>query len=692
MFCLMSGALYAYVLYYKNNFLQNPTSLQKKIFVALAIVRFFTVSIIAFLLLSPLLRSRFTDIQKPEIIVLQDMSQSVLNTFKSTDDSLSYIKGLNNLIKNLSKKYSVKLYGFSNQLEETDTIRFTGKVTNISAAVGQIANLYNNQNVGAMVLASDGIYNQGANPLYQLSGIRFPVFTVAMGDTAPKKDLKVDKVYHNQILYLGDKFKIATDISSSGFDAASTRISVYDMTHVNDPKKLHTEDVTFSKDELITKEYILEATQPGVQRFRIQLHPVNGEYTVANNYKDFFIDVLDSRQKILIFAAAPHPDMAAFKLSIEQNKNYEVHTKLIADAPALKFQDYNLIILHQIPSLNAMPGDLLQQIRNSKASLLFIAGSQSDITALNKAQNAIQIAASPQGLTTDASAYVNTDFSLYNIPDHEANMVTRMPPLASPFGQYRAQATARVLLYQKIGSVKTDYPLLAFDESIEQKTAVLAGEGIWRWRLYDYQLNKNHDFTNKFIQQIVQYLSLREDKRPFKITLPKNIFNENEAIVFEGELYNESYQLVNLPEVTMTIKDADGNTYEYVFSRSGNGYRLETSGLPVGNYTFTASVRLGDKPYSFSGKFTVTPLQLEALNTVANHQLLYQISEQTGGNMFLPNEWEQLERAIDENKHIKPVMFDTYKTSPLINFKWIFFLIVSALSAEWFVRKYMGGY
>jgi hypothetical protein len=679
------------VLYYKNDFIQEPTIQQKRIFIALAVFRFIAVTIIAFFLLSPFIRSRFTDTQKPEIIVLQDASQSVANTFKTETDSLNYVKGLNQLVKNLSKDYSVKLYDFSDKMRESDTLKFNGKATDISNPVNQITNLYSNQNVGAMVLASDGIYNQGANPVYNLSGIKFPVYTVALGDTVPKQDLKVEKVYHNQIVYLGDKFKIAVDMVSSGFATATSNVSVTDLAEPGNPKKLYAEDISFGREELKTKEFILEATKSGVQRFRVQLNPISTEHTTANNYKDFFVDVLDSRQKILMVAASPHPDIAALKQAAENNKNYEVQVEFIGNLQNIKFRDYNLVVLHQLPATVGLQTDIVQQLATSKTAVLYVLGSQSNIAMFNKAQNAMQIAASTQS-SNDVSAQANPDFPLFNINDIDVAQIARMPPLAAPFGQYKSQATAKVLLHQKIGSVKTDYPLLTFDESSGQKVAVLAGEGIWRWRLYDYQLNKNHDFTNRFLQQVFQFLAIKEDKRPFKISLPKNIFNESESVVFEGELYNESFQLVNQPEVNITIKDADGKNYDNTFSRSGNGYRLEVGSLPTGNYNYTASTKLGDKPYSFSGKFTVSPLQLEALNPVADHQLLYQMSEQTGGQMFASNQWEQLEKAITENQNIKPILFDTFKTDSIINLKWIFFLIVGLLSVEWFIRKYLGGY
>ena len=687
-FCLLLGAGYAVLLYYKNDFIQNPTVQQKRIFIGLAIFRFIAITIIAFFLLSPFIRSRFTDVQKPEIIILQDNSQSVTNTFKTAEDSAKYISDLQKLMNNFSENYSVKLYPFSNKIAENDSLKFNSKSTDISNAISQISNLYSNQNVGAVILASDGIYNQGSNPIYNLSSVKYPVYTVAMGDTVPKKDLKVEKVYHNQIVYLGDKFKIAVDASATGYNNVTSTLSVND---VSAGKKLYAEEITFNKESLQSKEFILEATKAGVQHFRVQLNTVEGEYSTANNVKDFFVEVLDSRQQILILAAAPHPDIAALRQAIENNKNYQVEVKFLSDALGLNYNNYNAIVLHQLPTVNGMPQGLAEQLAKSKTSLWFIAGSQTNIAQLNKMQNAIQVAGGNQSFN-DVTATVATNFPLYNITDGLSASTAKMPPLAAPFGQYKIQPTSKVLLQQKIGSVKTEYPLLAFDESGSQKTAVLVGEGLFRWRLYDFQFNKNHDFSNQFIQQVIQYLSVKEDKRPFKVSLTKNIFNENEPIVFEAELYNQSYELINQPEVKLSIKDEAGKATEYTFARSGNGYRLEIGNLPEGNYNYSASTKAADKPHNAAGKFTIAPLQLELLNSVANHQLLYQISNETGAELFYHNQLEALAKKIIENQNIKPVLYDTFKTDSIINLKWIFFLIVSLLSVEWFVRKYLGGY
>lgn len=687
-FCIALGLIYATVLYFKNNTLNDATIQQKNIFKLLAVFRFLAVSIIAFFLLSPFIRSRFTDTQKPKIVILQDVSQSVKNTFKTTIDSVNYYKKLQQFINNFNDDYDVNTLGFSNKPYNTDTLLFNGKSTNIAKALEEVNNLYSNQNVGAIVLATDGIYNEGINPLYSISNNKFPIYTIALGDTNSKKDIKVEKVYFNQIVYLGDKFKIAVDAVSTGFNDINTSISILDVAN---KKKIIEESILLPKESLNNKEFVLEADKPGVLHYRVQLNSIKNEFTISNNYKDFFIEVLDSRQKILIAASSPHPDIAALKQAIENNKNYHVDLKWQQELPGINLNEYNVVILHQLPN-NTIQQNVLESINKAKTSLWYINGSQTNIGLLNKWQSAIQIAGFNQS-NNDVYASVNNDFSLYNISEVTAATILKMPPLSAPFGQYKNQPTSKVLLKQKIGSVKTEYPLLAFDDKEEKKVAVLCAEGLWRWRLYDFQQNKNHDFTNQFIQQIIQYLAVKEDKRPFKINLPKNIFNENEPVTFEAELYNKSYQLVNESIVSLIIKDANSKkTFNYEFSRSGNGYRAEIDNLPTGNYTFTASSKLNEQPYTFSGKFTVAPLQLENLSSIANHQLLYQISNETGGKLFYPNQFESLSKTIADNQNIKPLLYDTFKTDAIINKKWIFFLIIALLSFEWFIRKYLGAY
>jgi hypothetical protein len=60
--------------------------------------------------------------------------------------------------------------------------------------------------------------------------------------------------------------------------------------------------------------------------------------------------------------------------------------------------------------------------------------------------------------------------------------------------------------------------------------------------------------------------------------------------------------------------------------------------------------------------------------------------------MHYLSDMEKIAGEIDAHNQLKPVLYDTFITESAINLKWIFFLILILISAEWFARKYLGGY
>jgi hypothetical protein len=63
---------------------------------------------------------------------------------------------------------------------------------------------------------------------------------------------------------------------------------------------------------------------------------------------------------------------------------------------------------------------------------------------------------------------------------------------------------------------------------------------------------------------------------------------------------------------------------------------------------------------------------------------------QSGGQLFYKNQLAELEKAIEQNENIKPVIYKQNEVKELLNLKWIFFVILGLLSLEWFIRKWNG--
>lgn len=681
--CAVVGLLVALGLYYRDTTFKDQPSWLKWLMGAL---RFLAYSSIAALLLTPLLKYLQTDQQDPIVVLLQDASESVA----LSGDTTAYREAWTSLGNELKQNYQVVEYQFGDVFREANNQDFKDKRTNLSDALTEISDLYSNQNLGAVILASDGIYNEGANPAYSQLQIKAPVYTVGLGDTTQRRDLLIRRVFNNKIAYLNDQFSMQIDVSARNAAGANTRLTVSRVDQTG-RKEYHSESISIDDNDFFTtREVIIPAEKAGVQRFRISVTGIGDEVSKANNSRDVFVDVLDARQKILVLANNPHPDLTAIRQALLSGKNNEVEVAY-AGKFAGNLRDYDLVIFHQLPSAKNPVADLMAQVEAQKKASWFIIGAATDAKRLNTAQNLLTF--TKQGDEGNkVSARVQGSFNLFTLSDELRAGLSQFPPIDAPFGSFVTNAGASTMLKQRIGRVDTEYPLLVLGESKGARTAVMAATGLWQWRLFDYLDHSNHELYDELISQITQYLSVQEDKRRFRVSVAKSLFDENEPVQLDAELYNSNYELVNDPDASIVITDQEGRDYDYSFSRTTDAYTLNAGILPVGNYRFKATTNPSGEQLNYNGQFSVQSVDVERFALEADHGLLRLLSDRYGGDFLLPNQLGSLTNTLAERGTVKPILFQTITTRSVINLKWIFFFLFGLLALEWFLRRYFGGY
>ena len=114
--------------------------------------------------------------------------------------------------------------------------------------------------------------------------------------------------------------------------------------------------------------------------------------------------------------------------------------------------------------------------------------------------------------------------------------------------------------------------------------------------------------------------------------------------------------------------------------------------LPIGTYTYSATVNVGDQLYQETGEFNISPIQVESATTRADHQLLYNLASRNGGEMYAPDDLKELSRILAEREDIVPISYTEQRLRELINLKWIFVILLVIVSLEWFFRKRAGVY
>jgi hypothetical protein len=677
--CLLAGLSLAWLLY------RNTEHLNKNTRYALAAARALIITTIAFLLFFPLLQSVSYELEKPIIIIGQDNSISVGAIKPPGFDQARYEKDLKALSDNLSSKFEVRVYNFSDTVQSGFDFSNIGKISNAAKFITKLNDELLNRNVGAVIIASDGIFNRGGSPLYDLNKLKAPVYTIALGDTVPKKDLLIANVNSNDIVYLDNEF--TAEVQVQAFESNGSR-AVLKVSQ--NGRELQTQTILINANPFVkTLPIKIKAAKLGLQKYTISLSTLPNEISTRNNSQHLFVDVIDAKQKVLIAAAAPHPDITVFKQAISSNERYEVKVAIGEDLNALNPKDYGLVMLYQLPAASNVGLAFLNRLKESSTSIWYVLGAQSNLMVFNQFQKGITYNGNASTLQ-EAFATPNPNFTAFNISEAEMKSITGFDPLSAPFGTVTVNGDASVVLNQRIGRVNTRYPQMLFSADNGKKVAYTIGEGIYKWKLGEALDGATESVTNSLISKSIQYLSVKDDKRKFKAYTAKNTFDENENINVNAVLYNDSYVAVNKPDVNIQVKNESGKAYNYLFSRTEAAYQLDAGTLPPGNYTYTATTNFGGKPFKASGMFYVNNIVAEYQQTIANHQLLGTMASTSNGKMYMPKDLLKIASDIERNDQIKTLSYEDRKYEELINYKWLFALIMSLLTLEWFFRKRNG--
>ena len=136
------------------------------------------------------------------MIIAQDISTSIKD---------SVFHDLKNLSEQLSD-FDVYTYSFSASMSSGFSKVNNGLKTNYSKVINELESRFSNRNIAALIIATDGLYNNGSNPLYAHLN-NYPIYPIALGDTTIKTEIKVLKVKQNEIAFLGNTFPLEISLA-----------------------------------------------------------------------------------------------------------------------------------------------------------------------------------------------------------------------------------------------------------------------------------------------------------------------------------------------------------------------------------------------------------------------------------------------------------------------------------------------
>lgn len=668
------GTLYAIFLYTKK----SPWNQQTNIFIAL--VRLIGVTIITFMILSPFIKSKETINQKTTFIIAIDNSASVAKAI--SNQSKAFLKELDELKEQLQDKFEVKTIDLNGSFSSSlQNLSFDKKDTDLSSLLSYVNTNFEASEVKGVLLVTDGIFNKGYSPLYLTHN--FPIYTLGVGDTLEKQDLILKNCLFNNIVGKNNKFPITAELKAVGFKGKKATVSIY-----ANKVKLQTKSVIISENDYSgTISFECLEKEAGLKKYLMQVDFLEGEASVANNSKEIYFDVIEARQKIAILSPFPHPDIKALLASFSDNENIDIKC-FVEGISEFDNSKYDLIIAYQLPAINSNLNRLLNNFIKENIPVLFFFGGNTNYIESNLLLPNLKIL-TVNGQFDKVTGILNADFKNLNFKENTSTFLEKNPPLIVPFGEYNLGNGWQTLAFQKVGNVTTNKPLIAVFDGEGRNYGVVFGEGIWQWRMNQFAETQSSENFDELFRKIATLLAQKTDKRKFKCNTSEKSFEENSPVLFKIETYNDIYEPIYGQEIELELKNEDGKKLVYKFTNTLETPNFELLGLKSGIYHYNAKTILSGKESISKGEFSVQTINLEETSTVADFELLRNLSNQTNASFFPLNGFQALSEKVS-NLNADEKIFKTESIMEIINLKALFFVLIALLTFEWSMRKING--
>jgi len=673
-------------------------------------LRFITIFVILLLFLEPLWTAITEEKNPPIVVVLQDGTESMT----AQKDSAWLKKQYPQIFNQLSAKLEgadirVQPFVFGagdvKRLKSIDSVDYKKSGSDLAAALEQITEQYANQNLAAIIVASDGISTEGKNPINLTEQIKVPIFTALIGDTTRARDLIIESVLYNEISYLNTESPIQVNVRGQGITAENVSVTLAQRG-----KTIATQNITLSPGNPTAKvNFNVKLDQVGIQQYEIHLNQIPNEISYQNNHQYIFIRVLETRLKVALFAGGPHPDVGALKKTLLKDNRYLVtpyirksESEFYENNPvSADFSQADIFIFQNFPaSVNDRPilDKIYAECDRRKVPIMHFVGSGLRMNIHPRQKDFMGITAERTS-TTASDAFINLQASYKNHStyrfDDEAKFrewINSAPPLQRNDSEWRAKPGTEVFAKAKIKGIALDYPIFGLQESNGMKNMVWVGENFWRLRSHNYLTFENFDLFDEWTYNLIQWLTTKSDNRRFRVFPSKNLYTGDERIIFKGQAFDDSYKPISGAEIKLQVTDPQGKKFDYTLKEAQAGaYSLELSNFEEGTYSYTASgTKNGQNLGGDAGQFSVGRSAIEFVNLRADATTMQQLALRTDGQFVFAKDLLTLGDAIIRKPTVKPLVELKKSTQAMHRFLWPLILALTLLSIEWVVRKRFG--
>lgn len=673
-------ALAITVLSYRNHPLMSELSQSRKN--VLLFIRIAAIFLLALILFKPVLVLETANQRSSTIAIAFDGSQSIDKQIFDRDVLKSFFEKANAEDDDLRKS----IWTFSEEAQVAkDSLTFDGLSSNLQALFQKITGSYNTDPAfKGLVLLSDGQFNRGGNPLLSSEQLGYPVYTVSIGEAVSGMDALLTNVRFNKKVELGNRLEVNGVARIKGGNRKRARLAL----KTSDGKLLDQKVFSISADDQSFNFSFYPEAGMNIGRRKLQLElVVDGEdINPANNLAAIVFEVIEKEAIVSLVFDRIHPDLGALARCLIDYDAYQVEYVDVSKGEVPDELSELLIVVH--PGKDAIR-KVNSWIQNSKVSIWWLAGYAESAIGLSNLP--VEIGFQKQeGNDDEVFAAIDPGFSAFQLSEESSDLLARDAPLSSPYGKWFFGSDVDIQMFQKIGTLVTQKPLMFSSEDRSgRQWAVTSGRGIWRWRMQEYRKTQATAAFDEWVSSWVRFLQSNQNNNRLSIEAPDEIAL-GDLWQAEVRLKDASGAWSQRAEVNFEVALEGEEEFTQKGSAKGDWKQLSFKANKPGVYDYTITATLGKESFSEKGSLNVNELSLEMLNTGADTATLAEISRLSGGKHYSlsPEVFENIKSELD----LRPIVSVSKEVQDLINYKALFFILLFLLTLEWGLRRYFGLY
>lgn len=641
--------------------------------------------------------------EQPLVAVLVDASQSLTLGAGGLPPSAA----IRAAMADLPEDDALRIYTFSGEAVPRgarvapESLAFAGDRTDIAGALARVEADFAGRNLRAVLLLSDGRVTAGRNPAYLAERFPVPVFTAVAGDSLTSRDARVARVATNDVAFAGAPLPVQAGIRAAGLAGRSATVTLSEGG-----RALTSQTVTLPADGAeATVDFTVTPTVPGVRRYTVSVGGVGEEATTRNNARSAEVRVVADRRRVLVVGAAPSPDLAALRASLDADRSLDL-TVRTQRAPGLYYEGplpepggFDLLVLAGYPGRAATDSDIARLAGAASRGLpvVFVLTQQTDLVRLAAGFGDV-LPATPSAVRpgfvegTAAPTSAGEAHPLLDALGVPAARLGALPPLGVSLARWTLQPGAVTLATVRRGGTDTGAPLIAVRQSGAVRSAALLGAGSWRWRTLPEDLADLRPVHGALMDRTVRWTTSTRDRRPVRVRADQALFGERERVTFSGQVYGENLAPVSDAVIRLQVRGPRGALPPVTMRTLGTGrYAADLGPQPAGAYTFAAeATRGGARLGADAGRFSVGRLAVEFREPGADPGLMRQIALRSGGAVVGIDTVGAFVRGLRARGDLAERPFTRRDETPLLGLPWLLGLAVVLLAAEWVIRKRAG--